>query len=165
MLDNTDKKWITETIDEKLNGTKTELRGEMQGMKAELREEMQGMKTELREEMQGMKTELREEMQSMKTELTDEFDAKLQTLKVELTDKMDEMKTDIAEEVSRHVMVVFENTYQQYVQLIGENIPDLMRAFNNIREQQERHQASIELLNNIVKDLDHRVTVLEHKAM
>lgn len=135
MLDNTDKKWLVETIDEKLGGTKTELRAEMQGMKKEL---------------------------------TDEFDAKLQTLKIELTDKMDEMKTDIAEEVSkevsRHVMVVFENTYQQYVQVIGENIPDLMRAFNNIRKQQERHEASIELLNNIVKDLDHRVTVLEHTA-
>lgn len=105
MLDNTDKKWIAETIDEKLDGTKTELGEEMQ-----------------------------------------------------------RMKTDIAEEVSRHVMVVFKNTYQQYMQVIGGNIPDLMRSFNNIREQQERHQASIELLNNIVKDLDHRVTVLEHSA-
>ena len=36
MLDGNDKKWITETIDEKLYGTKTELRGEMQEMKEEI---------------------------------------------------------------------------------------------------------------------------------
>ena len=128
MLDNADKKWIIETIDEKLGGAKTELRGEMQEMKTELRGEMQDMKTEI-------------------------------------IDKMEEMKIEIAEEVTRHAMVVFENTYQQYLQIIGENIPDQVRSYNMIREQQERHQASIELLNNIVKDLDHRVTVLEHKAM
>ena len=127
MLDNADKKWIIETIDEKLGGAKTELRGEMQEMKTELRGEMQDMKTEI-------------------------------------IDKMEEMKIEIAEEVTRHAMVVFENTYQQYLQIIGENIPDQVRSYNMIREQQERHQASIELLDAIVKDLDYRVTALEHTA-
>ena len=66
MLDDNDKKWITETIDEKLYGTKTELRGEMQEMKT-------GIVTQLRGEMQEMKTgivtQLRGEMQEMKEEI------------------------------------------------------------------------------------------------
>ena len=55
MLDHNDKKWITETIDEKLYGTKTELRGEMQ-------ETGTGIVTQLRGEMQEMKTEIIAEM-------------------------------------------------------------------------------------------------------
>ena len=102
MLDQNDKKWVEDLLDRKLDETKSDLRGEMQEMKTELRGEMQEMKTELRDEMQGMKTELHDEMQ--------------------------EMKGDIISQVT----AVFENTYEDYIKLISEIVPDKVRSYDRV---------------------------------
>ena len=113
MLDQNDKKWVEDLLDRKLDETKSDLRGEMQEMKTELRDEMQEIKTELRDEMQEMKTELRDEMQEMKTELRNE---------------MQEMKGDIISQVT----AVFENTYEDYIKLISEIVPDKVRSYDRV---------------------------------
>ena len=92
MLDNNDKKWITDTIDEKLDEAKTELRGEMQEMKTELRGEMQEMKTELCNKIQEMSTDI---VANVTEKISEEF--------------LDSLRTQS--------MVVLENTYRDYMKI------------------------------------------------
>ena len=131
MLDKNDKEWITETIDKKLNEATTELRDEMQEMKTELRDEMQEMETDLRNEMQEMKTDLRNEIQEMKTEIITDMTA------------------------------VFENTYEDYIKIIRENVPDITRSYDTVEEIQFQQQGDINTLKSIAVDHGDRIAKLE----
>ena len=99
-------------------------------------------KSDLRGEMQEMKTELRDEMQEMKTELRDE---------------MQEMKGDIISQVT----AVFENTYEDYIKLISEIVPDKVRSYDRVEEEQYRQQGEINLFKGIAADHEKRIVKLE----
>lgn len=116
MLDNSDKKWITDTIDEKLYGVKTELRGEIQEMGTEI------------------VTQLRGEMQEMK------------------------------DEIITQVTFVFENTYEDYIKVIRENVPDITRSYDDIEEKQSKQREEIIMLKTVATDHENRINKLE-KAM
>ena len=143
MLNHNDKKWITETIDEKLYGTKTELRGEMQEMKT-------GIATELRGEMQEMKTgivtQLRGEMQEMGTGIV-----------TQLRGEMQEMK----EEIITQVTFVIENTIGEDMKFIRENVPDITRSYDLIMDNQIQQQEDVKLLKTISTDHESRINKLE----
>ena len=183
MLDRNDKQWITEVLDEKLSNTKTELRGEMQEMKTELRGEMQEMKTELRGEMQEMEGRLRGEMQEMEGRLHGEMQemegrlrGEMQEMKTELHGEMQEMENNITDKVveklsdsvldvlATQVNILFENTYQKYMKLIGENVPDKIRSYDRIDEKQQKHQDEIEMLRSIAYSHENRIARLEKVA-
>ena len=126
MLDRNDKQWITEVLDEKLSNTKTELRGEMQEMKTELRGEMQEMEGRLRGEMQEMEGRLHGEMQEMEESITDKV--------------VEKLSNSVLDVLATQVNILFENTYQKYMKLIGENVPDKIRSYDRIDEKQQKHQ-------------------------
>ena len=150
MLDRNDKQWITEVLDEKLSNTKTELRGEMQEMKTELRGEMQEMKTELRGEMQEMEGRLRGEMQEMENNITDKV--------------VEKLSDSVLNVLATQVNILFENTYQKYMKLIGENVPDKIRSYDRIDEKQQKHQDEIEMLRSIAYSHENRIARLEKVA-
>jgi len=109
MLDKNDKQWITETIDEKLNETTAELRGEMQEMKTELRDEMQEMRGEI------------------------------------ITD----------------MTALFENSYEEYVKLFAEILPEKVRSYDAVEEVQFQQQGDINTLKSIAVDHGDRIAKLE----
>ena len=150
MLDRNDKQWITEVLDEKLSNTKTELRGEMQEMKTELRGEMQEMKTELRGEMQEMEGRLHGEMQEMEESITDKV--------------VEKLSNSVLDVLATQVNILFENTYQKYMKLIGENVPDKIRSYDRIDEKQQKHQDEIEMLRSIAYSHENRIARLEKVA-
>ena len=139
MLDNNDKKWITDTIDEKLDDAKSELRGEMREMREELRGEMQEMKEELCGKMQEMKSDI----------------------VTQVTEQISEVFLDSLRTQS---MAVLENTYQEYMKVIGENLPDKIRSYDRIDEKQQKHQDEIEMLRSIAYSHENRIARLEKDA-
>ena len=139
MLDRNDKQWITEVLDEKLSNTKTELRGEMQEMK-----------TELRGEMQEMEGRLRGEMQEMENNITDKV--------------VEKLSDSVLNVLATQVNILFENTYQKYMKLIGENVPDKIRSYDRIDEKQQKHQDEIEMLRSIAYSHENRIARLEKVA-
>ena len=139
MLDRNDKQWITEVLDEKLSNTKTELRGEMQEMEGRLRGEMQ--------EMEGR---LHGEMQEMENNITDK-----------VVEKLSDSVLDV---LATQVNILFENTYQKYMKLIGENVPDKIRSYDRIDEKQQKHQDEIEMLRSIAYSHENRIARLEKVA-
>ena len=124
MLDRNDKQWITEVLDEKLSDTKTELRGEMQEMEGRLHGEMQ--------EMEGR---LHGEMQEMENNITDKV--------------VEKISDSVLEILAAQANALLENTYQEYLKLIGENVPDKIRSYDRIDEKQQKHQDEIEMLRSI----------------
>ena len=139
MLDRNDKQWITEVLDEKLSNTKTELRGEMQEMK-----------TELRGEMQEMEGRLHGEMQEMEESITDKV--------------VEKLSNSVLDVLATQVNILFENTYQKYMKLIGENVPDKIRSYDRIDEKQQKHQDEIEMLRSIAYSHENRIARLEKVA-
>ena len=139
MLDRNDKQWITEVLDEKLSNTKTELRGEMQEMK-----------TELRGEMQEMEGRLHGEMQEMENNITDKV--------------VEKLSDSVLNVLATQVNILFENTYQKYMKLIGENVPDKIRSYDRIDEKQQKHQDEIEMLRSIAYSHENRIARLEKVA-
>lgn len=139
MLDRNDKQWITEVLDEKLSNTKTVLRGEMQEMKIELRGEMQ--------EMEGR---LHGEMQEMEESITDKV--------------VEKLSNSVLDVLATQVNILFENTYQKYMKLIGENVPDKIRSYDRIDEKQQKHQDEIEMLRSIAYSHENRIARLEKVA-
>ena len=103
-------------------------------------------KSDLRSEMQEMKTDLRSEMQEMKTDLRSE---------------MQEMSADIITQVT----AVFENTYEDYIKLISEIVPDKARSYDRVEENQYRQQGEIDLFKGIAADHEKRITKLEAAAV
>ena len=161
MLDRNDKQWITEVLDEKLSNTKTELRGEMQEMKTELRGEMQEMEGRLRGEMQEMEGRLRGEMQEMEGRLHGE----MQEMEESITDKVvEKLSNSVLDVLATQVNILFENTYQKYMKLIGENVPDKIRSYDRIDEKQQKHQDEIEMLRSIAYSHENRIARLEKVA-
>lgn len=129
MLDRNDKKWIIETVDgrldTKLEEAKGELRGEMQEKESELRGEMQQMNARLRIQMQEMKTELRRGMQEVRIEVYESMQKSIQEKKSEIiTEVTIQLTTRVTEVITRHAIMVFENTYQHYMGLFAENVPE-----------------------------------------
>ena len=161
MLDNNDKKWITDTIDEKLGEATTELRVEMREMKEELRGEMREMKEELRGEMREMKEELRGEMQEMKEELRGEMQEMRSDIVTHVTEQISE---EFLDSLRRQSIVVLENTYQDYMKIVGENLPDKIRSYDRIDEKQQKHQDEIEMLRSIAYSHENRIARLEKAA-
>ena len=139
MLDRNDKQWITEVLDEKLSNTKTELHGEMQEMK-----------TELRGEMQEMEGRLHGEMQEMEESITDKV--------------VENLSNSVLDVLATQVNILFENTYQKYMKLIGENVPDKIRSYDRIDEKQQKHQDEIEMLRSIAYSHENRIARLEKVA-
>ena len=139
MLDRNDKQWITEVLDEKLSNTKTELRGEMQEMEGRLRGEMQ--------EMEGR---LHGEMQEMEESITDKV--------------VEKLSNSVLDVLATQVNILFENTYQKYMKLIGENVPDKIRSYDRIDEKQQKHQDEIEMLRSIAYSHENRIARLEKVA-
>lgn len=88
------------------------------------------------------KSDLRGEMQEMKTELRGE---------------MQEMKGDIISQVT----AVFENTYEDYIKLISEIVPDKVRSYDRVEEEQYRQQGEINLFKGIAADHEKRIAKLE----
>lgn len=88
------------------------------------------------------KSDLRYEMQKMKTELRDE---------------MQKMKGDIITQVT----AVFENTYEDYIKLISEIVPDKVRSYDRVEEEQYRQQGEINLFKGIAADHEKRIVKLE----
>jgi len=172
MLDRNDKQWITEVLDEKLSNTKTELHGEMQEMKTELRGEMQEMEGRLRGEMQEMEGRLRGEMQEMEGRLHGEMQemegrlhGEMQEMENNITDKVVEKISDsVLEILAAQANALLENTYQKYMKLIGENVPDKIRSYDRIDEKQQKHQDEIEMLRSIAYSHENRIARLEKVA-
>ena len=150
MLDRNDKQWITEILDEKLSDTKTELRSEMQEMKTELGGEMHEMEDRLHNEMHEMEDRLHNEMQ----EREDSIPAKV----------CDQISDAFLEGLREQVMAIYENTYQEYLKLIGENVPDKIRSYDRIDEKQQKHQDEIEMLRSIAYSHENRIARLEKAA-
>ena len=139
MLDRNDKQWITEVLDEKLSDTKTELRGEMQEMEGRLHGEMQ--------EMEGR---LHGEMQEMENNITDKV--------------VEKISDSVLEILAAQANALLENTYQEYLKLIGENVPDKIRSYDRIDEKQQKHQDEIEMLRSIAYSHENRIARLEKVA-
>ena len=91
--------------------------------------------------------------QNDKKWVEDLVDRKLDETKSDLRDEMQEMKGDIT--------AVFENTYEDYIKLISEIVPDKVRSHDRVEEEQCRQQGEINLFKGIAADHEKRIVKLE----
>ena len=95
--------------------------------------------------------------QNDKKWVEDLVDRKLDETKSDLRDEMQEMKGDIITQVT----AVFENTYEDYIKLISEIVPDKVRSYDRVEEEQYRQQGEINLFKGIAADHEKRIVKLE----
>ena len=170
MLDRDDKQWIAEILDEKLNKTTTILRTEMQegneALREDLRSEMREMNEALREDLRG---EMREMNEALREDLRCEIQETAAELRTEMRGMKDEISTNVVKQISEdfieglrtQCMTVFENTYQYYLKLMGENIPDKIRSYDRIDKVQNQQHEEIGILKGIAGDHENRIVRLE----
>ena len=106
-------------------------------------EKLNETKTELRSEMRN---EMRNEMREMKTELRSEFKEDMQVMKGEIITEM---------------TAVFENTYDNYIKIINEIVPEKARSYDTIEKTQFQQQGDINTLKSIAVDHGDRIAKLE----
>ena len=125
-------------------------RNDKQWITEVLDEKLSNTKTELRGEMQEMEGRLHGEMQEMENNITDK-----------VVEKLSDSVLDV---LATQVNILFENTYQKYMKLIGENVPDKIRSYDRIDEKQQKHQDEIEMLRSIAYSHENRIARLEKVA-
>ena len=108
--------------------------------------------------------------------ITEILDEKLSDTKTELRGEMHEMEDNVLakvsdqiadrflEELKEQVTAIYENTYQEYLKLIGENVPDKIRSYDRIDEKQQKHQDEMEKLRSIAYNHENIIARLEKAA-
>ena len=138
MLDREHKKWINETIDRKLDVTKSELRGEMREMEDRICARVTDKVT-------------RDVTEQVTKNVTEQVTR-------DVTDR-------VTEQVTRNVLTVFENTWGEYIKLIAELVPEKARSYDVVEERQRRQREEIDMIKIIAKDHETRIAWLERATL
>ena len=91
------------------------------------------------------------------TDIRDEFNGKMQEMRTELKEEMQEMRGEIITDMT----ALFENSYEEYVKLFAEILPEKVRSYDAVEEVQFQQQGDINTLKSIAVDHGDRIAKLE----
>lgn len=89
------------------------------------------------------------------------LDVRLAEFEERFEKKLDEKLDEKLERTKNQILMVMENSFERYMKVVNECLPESTRSYDRIEEVQYRHQGDINTLMSIAMDHGRRISDIE----